>query len=518
MKVPYLLTRPAPPERVRRIIVAFFFAALSLAVADGIAEVIGEGPAKTGSAEYVAAGADGNGIIIAVIDNNFYKLEESQLSGDAPEWGSIVDTAVFSSGGLTDSGTTHGTNVLQVIYDHAPGAEYCLYKVASGTPDASQLQSAVDAAIMAGADIISMSVLYRNQGWEDSAGGACAAVNKAADSGILVFVASGNSAVQHWRGMFNDPGGDSYHNWLGADRFDDVSLDSAAVIHATLQWDTSTGITNYDLYLFNDAENEILKSSTLDGEAYEDLSYPDSTGADRTVKLAVRKVSGNPTMIQLFVTGQTGISQSIQYYTSGGSIGSPANADEMNVLSVGAVTQSIYDTVKYTDGIIKIYSSRGPTNSGRVEPDFVAPTDCQTSLGTSTGTSGAAPNAAGTAAAFWSSAPNLRTGGISHLLEKQAEIFKDWGEPGVDTVYGHGGICLYKYHVNTVWVDTTRHNYLGWPTDLFYYVSDAQSYATPGGRVVFIAGEYSWTGPPGPLVLNKRLLYESIGGSAVIRK
>ncbi len=477
-------------------------------------EVVGEGPGVTGSDVYRDSGANGGGIIIAVIDNGFCSLTVSQDSGDAPSWDSIVDTADFKGGGLMDctDDVKHGTKVVENILDHAPGAKYCLYKVASGITDASQLQQAVDAAVEAGADVISMSVLYRNQGWEDGTGGACAALKTAKDAGILVFVASGNSALQHWRGVFNDPDNNDLHNWSVGDEYDGLTLGNGASVHATLQWDTSTGATNYDLYLYNVTEDSIIDSSTQPGEDYEDLRYKNTTGAAQAVKLQVRKVSGDSTNMQLFAT-LGGIGIPIEYFTSGGSIGSPASSDEPNVISVGAVADTNYGVPLYTSGIIKIYSGRGPTNSGRIEPDVVAPTDCSTNFAGLGGTSGAAPNATGTAAAFWSSVPNYSATGVRYLLLEMAEIFKDWGDTGVDTVYGRGGIRLHTYHANTIWVDQDAGNSDGSDTIPYSHVSHAQDSATAGGRVVFLGDSY-----PETIVLNKRLLYESIGGSAVVGK
>lgn len=471
-------------------------------------EVVGEGPGKTGSDAYRDAGADGTGLKIAIIDNRFASLQMAIDSGDAPPWGQIKDTFDFAGGGMTTGTYTHGTAVLEVIYDHAPGADYYLYRVSSGL-DASDLTNAVNRAVAKEVDIISMSITYFNQGWEDGSGVACAAVKTATDAGILVFAAAGNFAKQHWHGIFDDPDSDNLHNWSGVDEHQDVRLKAGDTMVAYLQWDLSGGDANYDFYVYDSIKDSILDSSTNPGNSFEDLRYGYGGPGTQLVKIRVRKASGNATGIQFFAR----YVDSLEYVT-GGSIASPANSDEPNVISVGAVDQKNYDSLPYTSGIIQPYSSLGPTNSDSIQPDLVAPNKCTTlTRGRFGGTSGATPNASGTGAAFWSADTNLSATGIRHLLHEMAEIFKDWGDTGIDTVYGRGGIRLHTYRANTIWVDRDAGNTDGSDTIPYYYVVDAQDSATAGGRVVFLGDNY-----PGAIILNKELLYESIGGSAVIGK
>lgn len=502
------------PKLVRCFAGVILMVSLSAAGSKGVSSVDGEGPEKTGSEAYREAGANGNGIRIAIFDNGFCDLTLSQGNGDAPIWDSIVDTAVFSSGGLTDCGTTHGTKIVEVAYDHAPGATYCLYKVASGL-SASDLNQAVDAAIDAGADIISMSITFFNQGWEDGSGEACAAVERAADAGILVFAAAGNFAVQHWRGPFTDPENNDLHNWQGLDEFNNVTLLPSQSMPVYLQWDVGGGAANYDLYIYDQAGLVKKDSSKHGGNTPEDLTYVNTdTVNSEFVSILVRKVSGADTDLQLFARRSGGsVAQTLEHLKSGGSISSPANSEEPNVISVGAVDWDDYDSLPSADGVITYYSSLGPTNSGRIEPDLVAPTNCSTSVGRSGGTSGATPNAAGTAAAFWSASKSLSASGIRHLLLDMAEIFKDWGVAGNDTIYGRGGIRLPTYHVNTVWVDPDAGNTDGSDTIPYYYLFHAQDSARAGGRIVFLGNSY-----PEPIILNKRLLYETIGGPAILGK
>jgi hypothetical protein len=469
--------------------------------------VPGDGPPVTGSEGYRDAGADGSGIKIAIIDNGFDSLLIAQANGDAP--GVIQDSVSFLSGGIM-TGTSHGTKVLEIIYDHAPGATYYLYRVGS-LYDASDFQGAVSEAIANDVNIISMSITFHNQGWEDNTGGACAAAEQATNASILVFAAAGNSGVQHWLGSYYDPDGDNIHNWEGVDEHNDISAEADETLRAFLQWDTGGTNTNYDLYLYDSPKTTILAQGTHSGENYDTLTY--TSPIDQTVKIRVVKISGGSTDLQLFVRGHSGVSNPIQFYTSEGSITSPSNSTKANLVSVGAVDVDYFDTLPGTSGIIKIYSSQGPTLSDNTKPDLCSPTDCLVSITGSTfgGTSCATPNAAGTAAAFWSSAPYLHASGVRYLLYRMANIFKDWGDSGFDNIYGRGGIALYTFHLKTYWIDRDAGNLSGLSELPYYYVDDAESAAQSGGRIVFLSDHY-----PEPVVLEKNLLYESIGGSAVL--
>ena len=46
-------------------------------------DVVGQGPAATNSDSYIVGGRDGDGLIIAVIDGDFYNLTEARANGDA---------------------------------------------------------------------------------------------------------------------------------------------------------------------------------------------------------------------------------------------------------------------------------------------------------------------------------------------------------------------------------------------------------------------------------------------------
>ncbi|HVE17554.1 MAG TPA: S8 family serine peptidase, partial [Ilumatobacteraceae bacterium] len=108
-----------------------------------------------------------------------------------------------------------------------------------------------------------------------------------------------------------------------------------------------------------------------------------------------------------------------------------------SLLAVGAI-----DPANGSSGIA-FYSSRGPTNDGRIKPDISAPS-CVTSTiypapACFNGTSAAAPAAAGMAALLL--ARGLAEPGMP-LASLTKHLVVDLGPPGPDTAYGTGEIRL----------------------------------------------------------------------------
>jgi hypothetical protein len=488
-------------ELARRLPTGHFMMPVRRPVLDDVA---GEGPVVTGSESYRDGGADGSGKTIAVIDLGFDNLTEARANGDAPTAGQTA--TINLAAGAFESGPTHGTGCVEAVFDHAPGASYRLYRIDSAT----DLGLAVDNAIASGVDVITHSLSWYNMGWADNSGDICLAANEAAVNGILFFTSAGNQALAHYQGMFADGDSDDRHNFADADETITISEPDSILTTFHLQWDNSGGVVDLDFYLFNAAMTQVFASSTSDGGTYESMSFTNLTPGAINVNLVVTRESGGATEFEIFETGSGTWSE---YVVAAGSNTSPSNSTNASVLSVGAVDHADFGSPGGTGGIAMNYSSQGPSNSDMVLPDLAGPTNTTgftypTGFG---GTSCATPNAAGAAAAFWSSAPNLSDDGVRWLLLEQAVAFRDWGSSGIDNVYGKGGLVLYEHRPNTSWVDRRVGNIGGSPTRPYYYVAHAEAATAAGGRIVFLGQTY-----PEAITLDKALTYRSIQSMARI--
>ncbi|MBI3193953.1 MAG: S8 family serine peptidase [Ignavibacteriae bacterium] len=458
-----------------------------------------EGPGKTNSTSYINGGADGTGIDVGIIDYDFSTIPAAQSNGDAPATYTGVD---YTGSGLTSGSGQHGGACVEEVFDHAPEADYFIYRIANLT----HFGNAVDHAVTNNVDIISSSLPFYNEGWDDNTGDACAAVATATDNGILFFTSAGNRAETHWQGNYTAGSGSSdWHDWSSGDETIDMTITSGGSGNFYLSWNTSGGTYDYDLYLYDASLTTVLASSTNAGNNYEEFSWTNNGASTVTVHLCVFRDNGGSTEFEVFVH-DSGITW-LEHMVAEGSTTSPSNSTRSNCISVGAVDEDDFDSTNGVSGILMSYSSQGPTNEGSTRPKLCGPTNTTTTAygGAFGGTSAATPNAAGTAAAFWSSATHLSATGVRYLLMEKASIYKDWGTNGYDNLYGEGGIYLYDYHVNTRWVDRRYGNTAGSASYPYYYLSDAQTAATSGGRIVFLGQIY-----PEPIVLSKDIIYETI--------
>ncbi|MEM6285740.1 MAG: S8 family serine peptidase [Bacteroidota bacterium] len=478
----------------------FFIAAAS------VPEVDDEGPGVTGSDSYDVTGGSGDGITIAVIDGGYINLATAQGSSDAPTLTRQID---YIGGGL-QSGTRHGTGVIETAFDHAPDADYFAYRVGNTT----HLGNAVQDAIDNDADLISMSMSWYNTGWADNSGAAAAAANNAAANGLLFFTSAGNRARQHWRGAFEDDDNDNRHEWTGSDERNATSVFGGSVTapqrrSCYLQWDLSGGNANYDLR-FEDNVGNVLASSTNSGNTYEATTIANTNTAAFGFNVVVIHRSGQEADFQVFCGSGGG---DFQVFTSAGSTTSPTNSTAASVLSVAAVDQGDFGAPAGTANAMT-YSSRGPTNSGNRGVDLSGPTNTTTVAygGAFGGTSCATPNAAGLAAALWSTLDDYDAAGILHLLLVQARVFRDWGDTGSDPTYGFGGVSLAAYHPNTIWIDRSAANTTNAVTGPLYSLNVAYSRAVSGGRLLFLGDAYPTSG----LTMTKALRLETIDGAATL--
>jgi hypothetical protein len=482
------------------------------------ADPMNEGPTPQlhNSWSYSTGDAPGGaGIHIGIIDVGFNGLINAISNGRAP---AEYDSTDYAGTGVL-AGSSHGVAVIETVFDHAPQAQYSIYKVVNST----QCTNAVNDAFDDGVDIINMSLGFSGLSWEDDDNSLCTAVNAVADEGVLVFVSSGNSKKVHWQGNFSDNDNDTWHGWSGNDELNTITLLDSTTFSASCTWDPSQN-TDFNVYITSPDGTQIFDSDEMSGTIFESVSFNNTTGFSVTVAIAVKKVSGPTVEFQISCrtdgVGSSVVNDQLNYRVAASSIQCPASCSSDNVIGVAGVDRPDFDNPSGTSGISTVYSSEGPTNSGKQGVDITGAT--RTTIGGGGqffGTSCSSPNAAGAAAALWSTQLSLNADNLRYLLYKKADVYKDWGAPGLDYIYGWGGLYLHDYIVNTKYVDRDVNNPLGFPSRVFQNVDDA-FFAVPNppaeGAVIIFTGSYPSPFTPLDYLMNKNVLLKTLGGESTL--
>ena len=373
-----------------------------------------QGVAAVGADAFHAAGLDGSGVKVAVIDLGFAGLSQAQANGDLPY---SIQQNDLTGTGLT-SGITHGTAVAEVVHDVAPAAELHLIKIA----DEVDLDAAVTYCLSRGIDIINHSLGWYNTNFYDGTGTIADMARRAISGGILWVNAAGNEAENHWEGIFSDGNSDG---WLDQEVTLYATAGSQIVLFLTWnEWPQAS--TDYDLYLY-DPTSSLIASSTKYQTGTEEPTESIQISAPTSGAYTVRIQGSGYRSLELF-----SLYHSVAPVVASSSILAPANVAE--VVAVGAI-----DHARYTTGPQESYSSQGPTNDGRTKPDLCAPDKISTGTSPYTtfyGTSGAAPHAAGVAALLLDQNQSLSGSALrAHLLSQTVAM-------GSPNAYGNGRLAL----------------------------------------------------------------------------
>ena len=385
--------------------------------------VTSQGVAITGGADMQALGNTGAGVKVGVIDMGFASLSTAQASGDLPANLSIVDYTGTGTGGIN-----HGTNVAQIVYDMAPGAQLYLAKIGTDV----QLQQAMTDMIAAGVRVINHSAAWYGAAFYDGTGPICNTANQATASNAQWVNAMSNDRGAHYLGMFTDTNGDLRHEFATGQNYNTISLSAGSKVNLILNWDAySTTTIDYNLYLYNgnpDSGGTLVASlqnkQSLGYPPYESISYTASTAG--TYYIVVKKLRSSTANVRLTLFS-LGAGLGIQ--TTSSSLAQPA--DCTGVIAVGATNLS---------DVPEGYSSEGPTTDGRAKPEVAGPDRVQTSLTSSfAGTSASSPHVTGAVALLIAKNPTLSLAQIKYLLTSTA---KDVNTSGYDYRTGYGRISL----------------------------------------------------------------------------
>jgi len=354
-----------------------------------------------GAPSWQAAGYQGQGIRIAVLDTGF-RGYRSHLGQCLPR--KLECRSFRRDGNLEARNSEHGILCGEILHTIAPNADLLFANWEDDQP--KQFLEAVAWARSRGARIISCSLIMPS--WSDGEGGGDIErrlqrlLGKGGSSGDALFFASaGNTALRHWRGPFRaGPGG--WHEWRAGRSENTLGPWTTEPISVELY---CRGTATYDLRI-EDAGGRIVAPGVngTDGlRAWSIVKFEPKSGSNYRVK--VRLASGDPGEFHLVALGA-----SLSETVASGSVCCPADAQ--SVIAVGAMAVS---------GETFPYSSHTPTLT-HTKPELMAIVPFASSWRSRpfSGTSAAAPQAAGAAALYWSRFPMKSASDVKEALYQAA--------------------------------------------------------------------------------------------------
>lgn len=403
--------------------------------------------ALTNASAWHEAGFDGRGVKIGVID--FFDVArywDPAEHGAAPVSG--VTARCFDEGadctssffdGIDLGGESHGVAVVEIIRDMAPGAQIYIGQAAT----ADDYRRLVDWFAARGVKVISRSLGSRYDGPGDGRGELDEIAAYAAARGIVWVNSAGNNAINRYYRhpvrlvgnlvAFGPSGSTTRLRFNGCVALGGVRWANDWDVPPPQRTDYAVRLVRSDGNPVNDV---VIDASDYDQNAGKPplehiLGRHCPTGSS-SLYLEIEHKSGDPTgdVIEILDYGD-GMAQFTQTeYSASTSIVDSATPA---VVAVGAIDPP-------SSGTIGNYSSRGPTNDGRVAPAVVAPAGFpNTLLGTFSGTSASAAVVSG-GAALLLQAGLAQPGNSLGQLIRNTTI--DRGARGPDNVYGYGEFRL----------------------------------------------------------------------------
>jgi hypothetical protein len=457
--------------------------------------VVSEGDGQLRAAEAREAfGVDGSGVTVGVLSDSFDRAGAAFTHAkDDVEAGDLPGAANTCSGQATpvdvlddaaSGGKDEGRAMAQIVHDLAPGAQLSFATAFTGM---TAFAASIEALAAAGAKAIVDDVTYFEEPFFQEGPVGVAASNVTADgvsyfssaaNNNLIEAGSGNEIASWEAPQFRNSGGCpaglpsfatscmDFNPGAPVDSTLGLKVSSGATLRLDLQWAQPwNGVTtDLDAYLLNAAGESIAASenrnATSTERPFEFLSWKNSTGAARTVRVAINRCDlncdpaggdgGSPRLKLALLQNGGGVTESEYPESTGGDVVGPTifghNGGE-DVTSVAAIR---YDSTTDPEG----YSSRGPvthlfepvTEAGEAagplagpevlsKPDVTA-TDCGVTtffsfeVGGSwrfCGTSAAAPHAAAVAALMLEEEPGATPEEIRTAIQEGADPIGELG-------------------------------------------------------------------------------------------
>ena len=407
----------------------------SPSVSAGYGERVSEGVRIAKADALQRAGITGQGVKVGILDFGFQRYGELARAGEVPR---AAAQRAFNSSGRVEADTVHGTGCAEIVADMAPDAQ--LYLAAVNGQE-GQIVAAGQWLASQGVHIVNFS-----------GGGHYGPHNGSAlldrfvnymvrEHGVLWVNAAGNEGASHWTGMAVDRNRNGFVDSVDR-RLPDLIAVSGEEFSIMVVWDDwgadpqrPSSRQDIDAYLMANTPNGLVPV-TASREIQNGRGVPAEMVAVRGVPrgqvfflaLHLKNVTRS-VRVRVVVSGAQ-----MHPLVPARSVGIPATAG--NALSVGAVDAR-------TDRI-ESFSSRGPTDDGRMKPEVSGPDNTESmaygrgrSPGRFPGTSAAAPHVAGFAALLKQLEPAASASDLYAAVKKHVTP-KGRGAP--NTEYGHGRI------------------------------------------------------------------------------
>ena len=417
----------------------------------GSGTVVGDEVHLTNADTWQQAGMTGNVRvgIIDFFDLNMWNVDEHGPVPDAAHQFCPDLTQGLCTAGQINSamGDKHGVAVAEIVKDMAPGAELFI----ATTATTAETQAAIDWFVQNGVHIVTRSLGAPYDGPGDGTGPLDAVVDYAAARGITWFNSGGNDAAFGYGRYVDGVSPDGYVDFLngpGVDTMLRIDPQGGGIAFDGIRWANdwylpASEITDYSVEIWQGSTKNsatlvalLPDESRISGVPLEAVDTAFAT--NQSVFLRIHADSNYEPSAPDTVEVATffGIIEPGRSSSAFSAAKPVVDSRNPSLVAVGAI-----DPANGSSGIAS-YSSRGPTNDGRIKPDISAPS-CVTSTIYSpscfNGTSAASPAAAGMAAL-------LLAGGLAEpgmpLAALTKHLVADLGPPGLDNAYGAGEIRL----------------------------------------------------------------------------
>ncbi|AAM05420.1 cell surface protein [Methanosarcina acetivorans C2A] len=429
---------------------------------------------------------NGTGIKIGIISDGVDNLEDVQATGDLPS-----DVHVLSN----NMGGNEGTNMLEIVYDIAPGAELYFHDCGKSR---LEFNRAIDVLVNEGCTVICDDIGWLAEPFFEDGTVAAHVKEVIKDHDLLYVSSAGNSGDSHYQGFFYDNGSGWHDFSRGKGEVENLRLEiqPSGKVWVFLQWNDrwEDSGNNYDLFIKDGNTLETIASSEVyqDGDnlPLEYIMYTNSGNETLNASIEVRKTSGEARELELYVYYWTGTTLRTTNIVSKDSIfGHPALPEVITVGAVGIGGSGDY--------YIEYFSSIGPVTLYYPSPEIRPKTDISGLDGVNVtgtggvseqfyGTSASCPHVAAIAALVWSSAPEKSAMDIKRLLSTSST---DLGEPGYDNVFGYGLVDALKLHEQASAEPSTFTVKTDGKGD-FSSISDAINSSRPGDTILVYPGKY----------------------------